>query len=88
MKLLVDVIGWLGAVGVLVAYAAVSTRRVSGTACSYQVMNAGGSIGLLVNTLYYGAYPSTVVNAIWLGIAFYALARSRKQCANNRHLFH
>ena len=78
MRILVDVLGWSGAAIVLVAYALVSTHRVSGTARSYQAMNAGGSVCLLINTLYYGAYPSTAVNAIWLGIAFFALARSRR----------
>ncbi len=77
--MLVDMVGWMGAAAVLVAYAFVSTHRVSGTARSYQILNAGGSVCLLINTLYYGAYPSAAVNAIWLGIAFFALARSRRQ---------
>ena len=77
MKLIIDLVGWVGAAAVLVAYAAVSTHRVSGTATSYQSLNAAGSVCLLLNTLYYGAYPSTVVNGIWLAIAFYAMTRHR-----------
>ncbi len=71
----VDILGWIGALAVLLAYWLVSTRRVTGDARGFQALNALGSIGLLVNTAYYGAYPSTVVNVIWLGIAVYALRR-------------
>ncbi|MBI3982636.1 MAG: hypothetical protein HY337_06970 [Gemmatimonadetes bacterium] len=77
MKTLADGLGWIGAALVLVAYWSVSTHRVTGGARSYQVLNAFGSVFLLLNTLYYGAYPSTFVNGIWMGIAVWALARAR-----------
>ena len=77
MNLMADVFGWIGAVAVLVAYYMVSTHRVGGAARSYQILNAVGSVCLLVNTGHYGAYPSSVVNAIWMGIALYALGRTR-----------
>jgi hypothetical protein len=76
MKTLADGLGWIGAVLVLIAYWMVSTRRVTGGSRSYQLLNAAGSVFLLLNTLYYGAYPSTVVNGIWMGIAVWALARA------------
>lgn len=79
MNALADVLGWIGAAAVLIAYYMVSTHRASGSASLYQILNAVGSVLLLVNTLAYGAYPSTVVNAIWLGIALYALARGTTQ---------
>ncbi len=34
---------------------------------------------MLLNTLYYGAYPSTFVNGVWMGIAAWALGRSTSQ---------
>ncbi|OGU10144.1 MAG: hypothetical protein A2W29_05255 [Gemmatimonadetes bacterium RBG_16_66_8] len=75
MNLFVDVLGWIGAAAVLVAYWMVSTHRVGGSAASYQILNAVGSVLLLVNTLYYGAYPSTFVNAAWLAIALHTMVR-------------
>ncbi len=73
-ELWIDILGWMGAAAVVVAYALVSTRRVSGDSTGYQLLNLVGSIFLIINTLHYGAYPSTLVNVVWLGIAVYAIA--------------
>lgn len=72
---LVDILGWLGAAMLLVAYALVSARKVQGDSAPYQLLNAVGSIFLMLNTAYYGAYPSTFVNLVWLVIAAYTLKK-------------
>jgi len=74
--ILIDIIGWLGAAALLIAYALVSARRVEGDSTTYQSLNIGGSIFLMVNTVHYGAYPSAFVNLIWLGIAIYAVRKT------------
>ncbi len=73
LKTLIDIIGWTGAIVLLAAYASVSTRRMQGDAPAYQVMNLIGGVCLIVNTVYYGAYPSSMVNVVWIGIAAYTL---------------
>ncbi len=73
-ELWIDILGWMGAAAVVVAYALVSTKRVSGDSTAYQLLNLVGSIFLIINTVHYGAYPSTLVNVVWLGIAVYAIA--------------
>ncbi len=73
-ELWIDILGWVGASVVLVAYALVSARRVSGDSTAYQLLNLVGSAFLIINTVHYGAYPSTFVNVVWLGIAVYAIA--------------
>ncbi len=75
---LIDILGWVGAAALLVAYFLVSTKRVKGTDRSYQALNAFGSVFLLINTFYYGAYPSSFVNLLWLGIAGWALVRANR----------
>lgn len=80
-RLWIDVIGWVGALALLVAYALVSQRRVAGDAISYQFLNLGGSMFLLLNAAYYGAYPSSFVNVLWAGIGMYTLARSGRGIA-------
>ncbi len=72
-NLAIDVVGWAGAALLLVAYGLVSARKVTGGSAAYQLLNLGGSILLMANTAYYGAYPSTFVNVIWLLIATGAL---------------
>lgn len=70
-----DVLGWLGATALLAAYALVSTKVVEGDSLVYQLLNAAGSLLLVVNSFHYGAFPSVVVNIVWIGIAGYALTR-------------
>lgn len=73
MELWVDILGWMGAVLILTAYALISFRKIEGGSFRYQLLNIFGSIFLVVNTFYYGAIPSTLVNIIWAIIAFGAL---------------
>ena len=75
MELTIELLGWCGALLVLLAYALVSTRRVEGDSLRYQSLNVAGASLLLANTAYEGAYPSSFVNAIWIGIAIFALYR-------------
>ncbi len=72
---LIDILGWIGAIALLVAYALISAKRVEGDSRGYQLLNLVGSILLLLNTLYYGAYPSSFLNLFWMGVALYALRR-------------
>ncbi len=72
-SLLFDVLGWIGAFLLLLAYALVSFKKIEPDSATYQWMNIAASILLLVNTMFYGAYPSSFVNAAWAVIAFVAI---------------
>jgi hypothetical protein len=74
MAIVIEVVGWAGALAVLVAYGLVSGERVSSRSWTYQLLNIGGALGLVVNSTWNGAIPSAVVNVIWIGIGAYALA--------------
>ena len=83
---LIDIFGWLGSIAVISAYALISANKVNGRSKMYQVLNLFGSLCLAANTAYYHAFPSTVVNLVWLVIAAFTLlriVRSVKQ--DNRH---
>ena len=73
--LYIDIFGWAGSAAVVTAYALVSLNRVDGASRLYQLLNLIGSVGLAINTAYYRAYPSTLVNIVWLFIAALALIR-------------
>jgi anaerobic C4-dicarboxylate transporter len=59
----------------LSAYFLVSTRRLNGDSTSFQWLNLAGGLGLLINTLFYRAYPSSLVNVVWILIASVTLLR-------------
>ena len=72
--IVLDVLGWIGAILLLGAYGLVSFKKLKPDSFAYQAMNIVASILLLANTLYYGAYPSSFVNAVWTVIAVVAIA--------------
>ena len=75
-NLIVDILGWAGAVTLLSAYGLVSLRKLEGDSVPYQLLNLAGGLLLIINTVYYGAYPSSTVNGIWSLIAIFTLTRS------------
>ena len=78
IDLVIDLIGWVGAAALIIAYALVSSKRLSGQAIPFQVLNLFGGSLLIVNTLYYRAYPSSFLNLVWAGIALATIVRARK----------
>ena len=75
-NLLIDILGWIGAAGLLIAYALISAKRVEGDSTGYQLLNTVGSIFLMINTIHYGAFPSALLNLFWLGVALYAMRKA------------
>lgn len=79
MELLVDIIGWGAASLILLAYVLLSLGRIAANSGIYQWLNAAGAAGFILNSGYYGALPSAVLNIIWLVIALYALWMIRRR---------
>ena len=81
----IDIVGWLGALSVLVAYLMISIGKWEGDSIPYQGFNLIGGVCLIANTLYFGAYPSSLVNLVWVGIAIYTLVRrsTRRRFSNS-----
>jgi hypothetical protein len=77
VKLAIEIAGWIAAVLILTAYGLLSAGKLTGKSAAYQVMNIVGAIGFVINTGYNGAYPSAVLNVIWVGIGVWALAKIR-----------
>ena len=75
---LVDAAGWIGVAALLVAYVLVSAKKLAGDSTVYQLLNLLGAALLIVNSFYYGAYPSVSINVVWIGIAILTLARRKK----------
>ncbi len=82
-RLLVDAAGWLAAVLILGGYALLTAGKVDARSPLYQWMNVVGACGFVINSGYFKAWPSAVLNVIWAGIGIVALVRSgmRKRAA-------
>ena len=73
----VNAVGWLGMALLISAYGLVTTGRISGPSLPFQLMNLIGGGSLMVNSAYYGAWPSAALNAVWVVIGTVGLARAR-----------
>ncbi len=78
MPLLIEVVGWAGAALILAAYGLLSAGKLEGRSNTYQLMNIVGAAGFVINSGSKGAYPSAVLNIIWIAIGVFAVLRSRR----------
>ena len=75
LALLMEVVGWIGAVLILAGYALLTAGKVTAKSPSYQWMNVVGAAGFIANSSWNGAWPSAILNVIWVGIGVFALLR-------------
>ena len=75
--ILVETIGWAGALLILAAYVLLTLGRIQAQSVSYQAMNVAGALGFMINGWVNGALPSAALNLIWMGIGVYALWQMR-----------
>ncbi|SHN47477.1 CBU_0592 family membrane protein [Cryptosporangium aurantiacum] len=72
-----EIVGWAGAAALLAGYALLSLGRIPHSG-RYQVLNLAGSAGLALNGVVHQAWPSAVLNLLWVGIGVVALGRLRR----------
>ena len=72
-SVIIECIGWIGAICVLIAFFLISTKRTDVSKPTYHWLNIVGALGLIIHTSYNGAFPSAFVNIIWVGVAIYSL---------------
>lgn len=80
MLILVEIIGWLAAAMILGAYGLLTAGKLTARSPAYQWLNVVGAAGFVVNSGVNGAFPSAVLNVIWMGIgavALWSIARAR-----------
>jgi hypothetical protein len=73
LSTLLEILGWLGAAVLLLAYGLISFGRVRNRSPGYQALNIVGGALLAANTAWHHAWPSALVNVIWIVIAVGAL---------------
>jgi len=75
--IIINVVGWAGMALLLGAYALVTTGRLHGPGLRFQVINLFGGFFLMLNSAYYGAWPSVGLNLVWVVIGTVGLVRAR-----------
>lgn len=79
LKLLMDLVGWLGAASLLSAYLLISNGKVKPKTFLYQGLNILGSFFLIANTYYYGTMALVFLNSVWALIGLNSIRHMIKQ---------
>lgn len=77
-EIFVETIGWIASILIVGAFALNSFGKIDSTSKLYQLANLIGGIFFIINTVHHKAYPSAVVNVVWVIIAIVALLKLRK----------
>ena len=73
LGLFMEIVGWIGAVLILAGYGLLTAGKVTAKSISYQLLNVIGAAGFIANSGWNGAWPSAILNIIWVGIGVVAL---------------
>jgi hypothetical protein len=79
VELAVEVVGWAGAVLILLGYLLITAGKLTGKSLLYQAMNVLGAAGFAINGWWHRALPSTALNIVWLLIGVVASWRILKK---------
>lgn len=72
---LVNILGIIGLLEVLYAYAMLSMKKWQSDTMAYQLLNINGSVFLAFNAWEHHAYPIFALNAIWAIIGLITVGR-------------
>jgi hypothetical protein len=79
VEIAVEIVGWIGAALILLAYLFLSAGRLTGQSVVYQGMNIVGAAGFVINGWWHRAIPSAALNVLWLLIGAFATWRILKK---------
>jgi len=70
---LAEIVGWYGAIAIVLAYALVSFKLVSADGVVYQLLNLTGALGIIIISAIKKVRQSVTLNIFWAAIAAIAL---------------
>jgi paired small multidrug resistance pump len=76
-----DIVGLAGVAAILVAYALMQAGRLRGESLAYSGINAAGAAAVLVSLHYDFNLSAFIVEAFWVLISLYGVARALRRQA-------
>jgi hypothetical protein len=73
--LLIQIFGWYGMMGLLIAYTLLSFNILTSTSIWYQAINITAAFGIVTISLYKKTYQPGILNIIWAIIGLTALIK-------------
>jgi hypothetical protein len=75
MSILIECLGWIASILIVGSYALNITGKLEAKSKTYVIANMIGGLFFVLNTYYHQAYPSMLVNIIWVIIAIVMLSK-------------
>ena len=79
MSILIECLGWIASVLIVGSYALHITGKLEAKSKTYVIANMVGGLFFVVNTYYHQAYPSMLVNIVWVIIAIVMIIKKKTQ---------
>lgn len=73
--MIIEVLGYAGAVILVAAFFLASTKRIQGDRYLYHVLNLVGALAVFINAFFRGVNAMAAVEAVWSIIALIGIAR-------------
>ena len=80
---MLEIIGWIGAIGLLMAFVLSSTGKLDNKGNLYHTVNLISAALLIANAYFNEAYPFFVINIFWSITSIYALIKNQGSESNN-----
>lgn len=77
MEIIIESLGWIASVLIVGSYALNISGKLLTTSKLYVWANLFGGLFFVINTYFHQAYPSMVVNSIWVVIAIVMLVKKQ-----------
>lgn len=78
MNIVVESLGWIASVLIVGSYALNITGKLEADSKGYVWANIVGGLFFVINTYFHQAYPSMMVNVIWVIIAIVMIVKKKK----------
>jgi hypothetical protein len=79
MNMSVEIMGWIGSLLIVGSYALNITGKLETTSKWYIWANIIGGFFFIINTYFHQAYPSMLVNVVWVIIAFVMIFKNKRK---------
>lgn len=79
MNIIVESLGWIASVLIVGSYALNITGKLAAENKWYILANMIGGLFFVINTYFHQAYPSMVVNLIWVIIAIVMMTKKKSK---------
>jgi hypothetical protein len=71
-----DLLGWVGALGILIAYGLLTIGRWPSESLRYQGANAAAALALIIWAVSISAWQSVLLNVVWAAVGLVGVIRA------------